>query len=237
MLTQSNSLLSLLNTAHRPLIRGSPTFLVPHFGTSKALSKIFLVRFRLPRGISETNSQFFQIFLATEELFSENLASKLWGIKGLAWRLGGGGYAVLIVSRSPCPPVPSFRGASVLPWACPVGLSDSQRQGKTSALPLPSLVPCNQFSPQNGLLYYTGRENGSTGLKWASVGLLLYCLRACPVKKGRKGEISASVALTCSACLCSACSACLVLCDSDRQRQEKRPCVWVALLVWCGVSP
>ena len=119
-------------------------------------------------------------------------------------------------------------------WACPVGLSDSQRQGKTSALPLPSLVPCNQFSPQNGLLYYIGRENGSTGLKWASVGLLLNRLRACPVKKGRKGEIS----LTCSACsmLCICRPVSLGLsCSVTVTDRDKKSGPVFGSLSWCGV--
>ena len=72
------------------------------------------MRFRLPRGISETNSQFFQIFLATGRLFAENLASKLWGIKGIAWRVAGGGVS-FCVSLSTCAVRPC--GACVRP--CP----------------------------------------------------------------------------------------------------------------------
>ena len=65
------------------------------------ISKIFLVLFCLTLGISETNPRFFQIFLATEELFFKNVASKLWGIKGIAWRVAGGGVS-FCVSLSTC---------------------------------------------------------------------------------------------------------------------------------------
>lgn len=164
------------------------------------------MRFRLPRGISETNSQFFQIFLGKGQLFFKNVARILAGVKGFGLPPHPGGGLVF----RPC--FARLLGLACVP-AC--GLSDSQRQGKTSAPPLPSLVPCNQFSPQNGLLYYTGRKNGSTGLKWASVGLLLNRLRACPVKKGRKGE--KSVSLACLPPLLARpvlCSASVALCRS-----------------------
>ena len=72
------------------------------------VSKDFLVRFRLPRGISETNSQNFQIFLATGRLFAENLARILGRVKGfgLPPHPGGG----LFLSRFRPWPWPCVRG-------------------------------------------------------------------------------------------------------------------------------
>ena len=48
-------------------------------------------RFRQTLGISENNSRFFHIFLATGRLFAENLASKLRAVKGIARRVHPGG--------------------------------------------------------------------------------------------------------------------------------------------------
>ena len=107
VLTQSNSLLSLLN---------SPIF--PRSSSVRGLfvhiSKDFLVRFRLPRGISETNSQNFQDFLATEELFFKNVARILGRVKGLGLppHPGGGSFFVP-VSLACLALLPS------LPAACP----------------------------------------------------------------------------------------------------------------------
>lgn len=118
VLTQSNSLLSLLN-------RPPSTFLVPRFGTFNPLSKIFLVRFRLGSGISETIFAFFQIFLATGRLFAENLARILGRVKGFAWRVHPGGG---LVSRfRPCfRPWPCVRGAC-LPAACSITANGKNR--------------------------------------------------------------------------------------------------------------
>ena len=84
---------------------------MPRFGTSKALSKIFLVLKSVFPVISETNSRFFQIFLATGRLFAENLARILAGVKGfgLPPHPGGGSVFVLLSSSLGC------GGASVLP--------------------------------------------------------------------------------------------------------------------------
>ena len=196
--------------------KGSASFLCPSLPLTRGISALPCATLRhiytpfpryswcsfvSPSGFLRPIPKISKYFLARGDFFP-----KIWRANYGASRASLGGWPGG-VSRfvSPCPPVPSV----------PVGLSDSQRQGKTSALPLPSLVPCNQFSPQNGLLYYTGRENGSTGLKWASVGLLLYCLRACPVKKGRKGE--KSVSLACLPPLLARpvlCSASVALCRS-----------------------
>ena len=80
------------------------------------ISKDFLVWFRLPRGISETNSQFFQIFLATEELFAENLARILAGVKGFGLPPHPGGGSVFVpVSLACLGLLPSSRGACFRP--------------------------------------------------------------------------------------------------------------------------
>ena len=84
-----------------------------------------MVRFRLSRGISETNSRFFQIFLATGRLFAENLArilaygkpffgnlARILGrVKGLPRPVGGGGGSVFVLLSSSL----GCGGASVLP--------------------------------------------------------------------------------------------------------------------------
>lgn len=163
------------------------------------------------RGFRRPSSLFSKDFL-TRETFFRNFGENFSGGQGHRLAVGwGGGGVLLCVASLVLRPV----------------LSDSQ---KRPSLSLPALVPCKRFSPINGLLYYTGRENGSTGLKWASVGLLLNRLRACPVKKGRNGEIS----LTCSACPVVL-SLCLSLCasgDSDRDKKRAALCGSLSLVVW-----
>ena len=83
------------------------------------------MRFRLPRGISETTSRFFQIFLATGRLLAENLArilaygkpffgnlARILGrVKGFGLPPHPGGGLVFVS-------LPSV-AVAVCPWACP----------------------------------------------------------------------------------------------------------------------
>lgn len=86
------------------------------------VSKDFLVRFRLPRGISETNSRFFQIFLATEELFFGNLARILGRVRGFGLPVhpGGGSVSRSLSSLLGCGGASVPPSVAVCPWACPV---------------------------------------------------------------------------------------------------------------------
>ena len=119
----------------------------------------------------------------TRETFFRKFGENFRGHQGLRLAVGWGGRPSLC--RFACP-------ASCLPASCPVHLP-TERQGKTHAL-----LPCPLWAylRANGLLYCTGRENGSTGLKSGFTGLFsvgLLCGRAYLVKIGTEGANFQSV--------------------------------------------
>ena len=213
----------------------SSAFLVPPFGT-------FITHFQDILGAVSSHprdfrDQFckFPKFSCNRGTFFQKCGENFREGQGLRPPSAPGGWVALCLpscGRS----LPSVRPPVGLASVPACGLSDSQRQGKTSAL-----LPCPVWAylRANGLLYYTGRENGSTGLKWASVGLLLNRLRACPVKKGRKGEKSVSLAclppllarpvLSCSLCVCRSLHR-----ETVTGTKKGRPFVGRSLgVVWC----
>ena len=138
---------------HRPLQRGINAPSSPRSSSVRGLfvpvSKDFLVRFRLPRGISETNSQNFQDFLATGELFFKNVARILAGVKGfgLPPHPGGGLVSCRFLScRGPA--WSRFR-----PCLRPVRQSETGQNVRPSPVPCVGLSPCKWTT----ILYRAGK--------------------------------------------------------------------------------
>ena len=155
------------------------------------------------------------------------------GHQGHRLAVGRGGVSRFV---SPCPPVPSVLvGLASVP-AC--GLSDSQRQGKTSAPPVPcvGLSPCKWTT----ILYRAGKW--LYGLEMGLCGAIVKpsaCVPCQEREKGRKIRISClSPSLTCSACpvlcICRPLSLGLSCSVTVTDRDKKSGPVFGSLS-WCGV--
>ena len=127
-----------------------------------------------PSGFLRPIPKISKYFLARGDFFP-----KIWRANYGASRASLGGWPGG-VSRfvSPCPPLPSLRGASVRPSSCGACLRPCLRSVGLSCRPVPSAN-----SQINGL--QTGFR-GPVLARLGSVGFI--CLRAYPVKMGTKGE-------------------------------------------------